>query len=193
VALQLRQGNLTCQSIKLMYKRSGFLAGVCILQHFVALFRYVLVYLFHLRVVVDRKNTLNACVHSVAGAWLTTRRMIASCDSWQMERGIQRLLISHWNKQTPWPLVRKRTIPTERSPLNFWDAIRSNHHCSDTSQWIVKTEDTSTYLQTDFPAKNAAFWDVTLCGSWNNRRFEGAERLNQQSDKNRWTRKVSSN
>jgi hypothetical protein len=27
----------------------------------------------------------------------------------------------HWdqtNKQTPWPLVRKRTIPTERPPLD---------------------------------------------------------------------------
>jgi hypothetical protein len=26
-------------------------------------------------------------------------------------------LICHTNKQTPWPLVRKRTIPTERPPL----------------------------------------------------------------------------
>jgi hypothetical protein len=26
-------------------------------------------------------------------------------------------MLNHKNKQTPWPLVRERTIPTERPPL----------------------------------------------------------------------------
>jgi hypothetical protein len=39
--------------------------------------------------------------------------------------------------------------------------------------------------------KNAVFWDVTSCGSCNNWRFGGTQRLHHQGDKNRWARDVS--
>jgi hypothetical protein len=42
--------------------------------------------------------------------------------------------------------------------------------------------------------KNAVLWDVTLCGSCENRRFGGTCRLHHHLDKNRWARiNVSSN
>jgi hypothetical protein len=41
--------------------------------------------------------------------------------------------------------------------------------------------------------KNAVFWDVTVCGSCNNRRFGGTHRLHQQGDKNRRVRNNVSN
>jgi hypothetical protein len=33
------------------------------------------------------------------------------------DQGLQALNATNKTKQTPWPLVRKRTIPTERPPL----------------------------------------------------------------------------
>jgi hypothetical protein len=38
-------------------------------------------------------------------------------NSLPIRRVIAGLLTSQTNKQTPWPLVRERTIPTERPPL----------------------------------------------------------------------------
>jgi hypothetical protein len=37
--------------------------------------------------------------------------------------------------------------------------------------------------------KNGVFWDVTPCGSFKNRRFGGTQRLLDQGDKNRGTRR----
>jgi hypothetical protein len=59
-----------------------------------------------------------------------------------------RLVYGSQNKQTPWPLVRRRTIPTDRPP--FVSEI---------------------WCQSFF--KNGDFWDVTPCGSCKNRRFGG--------------------
>jgi hypothetical protein len=38
-------------------------------------------------------------------------------------------------------------------------------------------------VQCQFALKNAVFWDVTLCGSCENRRFGGPYRLRHESDK----------
>jgi hypothetical protein len=40
--------------------------------------------------------------------------------------------------------------------------------------------------------KNGAFWDVTLYGSWKNRRFGKMYRLYHQGEKNQRARNVSS-
>jgi hypothetical protein len=36
--------------------------------------------------------------------------------------------------------------------------------------------------------KNGVFWDVTTCGSCENRCFGGTYRLHHQGDRNRWSR-----
>jgi hypothetical protein len=40
--------------------------------------------------------------------------------------------------------------------------------------------------------KNAVFWDVTLCGSYKNRRFVGTYRIHHQDDRNRRARNNAS-
>jgi hypothetical protein len=38
-------------------------------------------------------------------------------------------------------------------------------------------------MHPNMSVKNAVFWDVTPCGSFNNQRFGGTYRLNHQHDK----------
>jgi hypothetical protein len=49
--------------------------------------------------------------------WTTTAYYKLALDSTETFIFLLLLYISVTNKRTPWPLVRKRTIPTERPPL----------------------------------------------------------------------------
>jgi hypothetical protein len=85
------------------------------------------------------------------------------------------------NKQTPWPLVRKRTIPTERPPL-VGEIFQCKHAVK---KCYVRMEALRFEVFTAVIMKNSVFWDVTPCGSCKNRRFGETWRLHHQGNKNR--------
>jgi hypothetical protein len=113
------------------------------------------------------------------------------------------------DKQTPWLLVRMRTITTNsRSAThqktrggrwtrnNVEKANTFAHHLEKTFHpnsglYILPVPKSKDYLD-KILLKNGVFWDVTPCGSCKNRRFGGTWRLLHQDDKNRWTRKNTS-
>jgi hypothetical protein len=88
-------------------------------------------------------------------------------------------------KQTPWPLVRERTIPTERSQFHNRKKIRVKRQKQGSK---LGAGNRKPMFEIVITLKNGVFWDVTPCGCCKNRSFGGTWRLLHQGDKNRWTR-----
>jgi hypothetical protein len=76
---------------------------------------------------------------------------------------------SHWS-----------LCPSE-TPLQFV-GTRLESQSSQNTITVVRFE-----VFTAVTMKNVVFWDATPCGSCNNRRFGGTQRLHHQGDKNRRT------